>query len=230
MGKDPAFLFYPNDWIGGTMGMTLEEKGAYIELLMMQFNRGHMTKHMIGLIVGQLWVKVEDKFQVDANGLYFNKRLDEEKEKRKRFTESRRNNILGKNQYSNPGHTDGHMTSHMENENENENKDINKDENEVEIWPTFEDFWNGYNKKIGSKANVEKKFKKLNQDTKELIMNYIFDYVKATPDKQYRVNPETFLNQKRWENEIIQTDESKKGFTKAFDEHLREHDPNYHNY
>jgi hypothetical protein len=56
-GKDPAFLFYPNDWIGGTMGMTFEEKGAYMELLMMQFNRGHMTSHMIAQTVGQLWVK-----------------------------------------------------------------------------------------------------------------------------------------------------------------------------
>ena len=35
MAKDPAFLFYPGDWIGGTMGMTFEEKGAYMEILMM---------------------------------------------------------------------------------------------------------------------------------------------------------------------------------------------------
>jgi uncharacterized protein YdaU (DUF1376 family) len=53
MAKDPAFLFYPNDWIGGTMGMTFEEKGAYMEILMMQFNRGHMTSHMVGQTVGQ---------------------------------------------------------------------------------------------------------------------------------------------------------------------------------
>ena len=38
-------------------------------------------------------------------------------------------------------------------------------------------------------------------------MNYIFEYVKATPDKRYRANPETFLNQKRWENEIINQNE-----------------------
>ena len=127
MSKDPAFLFYPNDWIGGTMGMTLEEKGAYIELLMMQFNRGHMTSHMIGLIVGQLWDKVKDKFEVDDKGLYFNRRLDEESEKRKRFTESRRNNKTGKNQYSNPSNNLGHTTSHMEdvNENDNINRDLN---------------------------------------------------------------------------------------------------------
>ncbi len=58
MSKDPAFLFYPGDYIAGTMGMTFEEKGAYMELLMMQFSRGHMTSHMIDQVVGQLWDKI----------------------------------------------------------------------------------------------------------------------------------------------------------------------------
>ena len=133
MSKDPAFLFYPNDWLGGTMGMTFEEKGAYMDLLMMQFNRGHMTKHMIGQTIGQLWVNIEDKFEVDENGLYFNERLEEEKEKRKSFTESRRNNKSGKNQHSKDskksGHMIGHMIGHME--------DVNEDEN---IIPSIEEY------------------------------------------------------------------------------------------
>jgi len=120
MAKDPAFLFYPNDYIGGTMGMTFEEKGAYIELLMLQFNRGHMTSHMVGQTVGQLWDKIKDKFEIDVNGLYYNVRLEQEKENRKSFSNSRRNNLSGKNQYSNKDKKGlGHMTSHME--------DVNKD-------------------------------------------------------------------------------------------------------
>ena len=47
MSKDPAFLFYPADYIIGTMGMSFEEKGAYMELLMMQFSRGHMENEKI---------------------------------------------------------------------------------------------------------------------------------------------------------------------------------------
>jgi len=121
MSKDPAFLFYPNDYIGGTMGMTFEEKGAYMELLMMQFNRGHMTIHMIGQTVGQLWDKLQVKFIQDENGLWYNERLEEEQIKRQNFTQSRYNNMSGKNQYNKKvGHKKGHMTSHMENENENE--------------------------------------------------------------------------------------------------------------
>jgi uncharacterized phage protein (TIGR02220 family) len=128
MGKDPAFLFYPNDYLGGTMGMTFEEKGAYIELLMLQFNRGHMTKHMVGQTVGQLWVKLEDKFVVDDDGLYYNERLELEIFKRKNYVKSRNNNALGTNQYSKSitGET-GHMTKHTTGRMEDVNRDVNKD-------------------------------------------------------------------------------------------------------
>ncbi len=83
MAKDPAFLFYPGDWLGGTQGMTLEEKGAYLELLIFQFNRGHMEGHMAAHMVGHIWGQIQVKFEKDEKGLWFNRRLDEEKLKEK---------------------------------------------------------------------------------------------------------------------------------------------------
>ena len=122
MAKDPAFLFYPGDWLGGTMAMSYEEKGIYISLLMLQFNNGHMTYDMmaqyIGHMFGQFWDKFQDKFVKDDKGLYYNVKLDEEKNKRKAFVGSRYNNKTGKNQYTGES---GHMTEHMENENDNIN-------------------------------------------------------------------------------------------------------------
>lgn len=193
MAKDPAFLFYPNDYIGGTMGMTFEEKGAYIELLMLQFNRGHMDGHMIGQCVGQLWNRIQSKFIQDEQGLWYNERLDIEKAKRKAFSESRRNNIKGNNQ-----HMKGHMTTHMEDVNINviEDKNINID---------FEWFWNAYDKKIGEKQKLKKKWHKLSDEERQNAMNYIELYKQAVPDKQFRKNPETFLNNKSWNDEIIRT-------------------------
>lgn len=127
MGKDPAFLFYPNDWIGGTMGMSFEEKGAYMELLMMQFNRGHMTSHMVGQVVGQLWDKISSKFIQDEDGKWYNPRLEFEKNARKSFVNSRKNNLKGSNQHrEKASHMDGHVTSHMENEDVNVNEDKEK--------------------------------------------------------------------------------------------------------
>ena len=106
--------------------MTFEEKGAYVHLLMMQFNRGHMTSHMVDQEVGQLWERIKDKFVLDENGLYYNVRLDAEIKKRQTFINSRYNNLEGTNQYTKKGrnreghtdgHMDGHVTSHMENDN-----------------------------------------------------------------------------------------------------------------
>lgn len=165
MAKDPAFLFYPNDWIGGTMGMTFEEKGAYMELLMMQFNRGHMEGHMVGQVVGQIWDKIKFKFTQDENGLWFNPRLEDEVNKRKAFTASRKNNLKGKNQYTKKeGQVSGHMTSHMENENRNENKDINI----IDKW--FKEFPNS--------SQLELICLNLNT-TKEILTNRINEFRKV---------------------------------------------------
>lgn len=134
MAKDPAFLWYPNDYIGGTMGMTKEEKGAYVDLLMMQFNIGHMPEHMCEQTCDKstlLWHKVRHKFVQDEDGKWYNVRLEEEKNKRKNYVNSRRENSLRKNKKTNKKkkHMNNHMYEHTENE--NINKNINNNSNKV---------------------------------------------------------------------------------------------------
>jgi len=138
MAKDPAFLFYPNDYIGGTMGMTFEQKGAYMELLMAQFNRGHMDTHMVLRIVGDLWGDIRDKFTQDEDGRWYNQRLHDEKIKRKSFTDSRLKNLSGNKDSS-------HMDAHME------DRDVNRDINRHKfIEPTIIEI-NNYIKDRGYK-------------------------------------------------------------------------------
>lgn len=195
MGKDPALLFYPNDYIGGTMGMTFEEKGAYMELLMLQFNRGHMTKHMIGQVIGQLWGQIEDKFIQDDKGLWYNERIDIEKEKRKAYVSSRKNNRLGVNQYSkSKKNKKGHMTSHME--------DIDEDVIKKEKEELFENAWNLYDKKQ-DKTKALIVWMKLTIDDMHWCTDKIPLYVKSTPDVQFRKMFKTYLNNRSWENEIV---------------------------
>jgi len=192
--KDPAFLFYPNDYLGGTMGMSFEEKGAYIELLMTQFNRGHMTSDMVGQVVGQLFGQIKDKFKIDADGLYYNARLDLEIEKRKNFVASRLNNISGNNQYTkNKGHKGnhigGHMTSHMEDENRNEDIDIDKGvkgekkihESELNLF--FESVWLLYPKKEGKGS--------INKTQKEVLYKIGYDELKRCVDRYLLVKKGT---------------------------------------
>lgn len=96
MAKDPAFLFYPNDWLGGTLTFSRAQKGAYMDLLMCQFNQGHMSIQDIKDVLGSdfpMWdSKLKKKFSEDENGDFYNERLDFEVTKRKKFTEHQKEN------------------------------------------------------------------------------------------------------------------------------------------
>jgi hypothetical protein len=123
---------------------------------MLQFNRGHMNTHMIQHTVCHLWEQVKCKFIQDDLGLWYNVRLDIEKEKRKTFTESRRNNIKPKNKTventSYESHMNTHMKHHMENVNENINKDIITNKSKC----TFEEVYEYMSLKIGKdNAKIE---------------------------------------------------------------------------
>ena len=83
------------------------------------------------------------------------------------------------------------------------NNDNNKNnDNNIDIYPSFNDFWNLYDKKIDRPKSILK-WNKLNQEQKEKIINYLPDYIKSTPEKSFRKNPTTFFNNQSWNNEII---------------------------
>lgn len=130
MAKDPAFLFYPGDWLGGTMLLTRHQKGCYIDLLMAQFNSGPLSLEHIKAVLGQdqaTWTVLQAKFTLDNNGKFYNVKMATEIEKRKNFTASRSNNKSGrkKNKSYDYSH-DLHMNNHMENENENRDSSTTK--------------------------------------------------------------------------------------------------------
>lgn len=78
---------------------------------------------------------------------------------------------------------------------------------QIIVWPDFNDFWNLYDKKVGKKDKIEKKWNGLSQKTKEKIMEYIPNYIISQPNKRFRKNPETFLNNDGWEDELIMPEE-----------------------
>ena len=90
--NDPAVLFYTSDFLTGVIDMTMEERGQYITLLCYQHQKGHIKEETIWLLVGSVSVNVLKHFIKDENGLFYNKRMDKEKEKRHNYTESRREN------------------------------------------------------------------------------------------------------------------------------------------
>ena len=67
---------------------------------------------------------------------------------------------------------------------------------------SFDWWWNLYDKKCG-KEKCFKKWKKLSLSERYACYAATPAYVTSTPDKQFRKNPLTYLNQKAWEDEII---------------------------
>jgi hypothetical protein len=68
---------------------------------------------------------------------------------------------------------------------------------------SFDDFWNLYEKKVGDKTKLEAKWEKLTDEDRTNIMAYIPKYKESQPDKKYRKDPATFLNNKSWNDELI---------------------------
>ena len=74
---------------------------------------------------------------------------------------------------------------------------------EVKDEYTFDRAWNLYEKKVGCKSKLERKWNSMSQKDRKAAIEYIPLYVIATEDKKYRKNFQTFLNQRGWEDELI---------------------------
>ena len=115
-----------------------------------------------------------------------------------------------------PPSNDGHMSDNgppetkpnqTESESETETESETDEPLESEKIP-FDQFWNLYDKKIG-KDKCENKWKNISEDERQKIIDHVPKYKIAQPEKQFRKNPETYLNNKSWNDEIIKTDESR---------------------
>ena len=202
--KDPAFLFYSSDFLTGTMFMTDEQVGKYIRLMCAQHQKGRLTEKDMLHICKSYDEDIWNKFTKDQDGKFYSERLEAEIEKRKKYSESRRNNRLKPKKDKNTSLThEKHMSPHMENENENEIKDVIEDIDE-----SFETFWQLYAKKVDRKA-TERAWKRIKKSLHDTIFAHVRDYVASTPDVKFRKNPASYLNANAWENEIITPFESK---------------------
>ena len=128
--KDPAFLFYSSDFLSGTMLMSDEEIGQYIKLLCLQHQKGHLKEKDMLNICKSYNEDIFSKFKKDEEGNYYNERLEYETNKRKAYSESRRNNRKKKEEKEtyekDMNNICNSYEEHMENENVNENININE--------------------------------------------------------------------------------------------------------
>lgn len=107
------------------------------------------------------------------------------------------------------------VTNLADNDNDNDNVSVNVNDNvnvsdinnisldfEVLDEFNFDLFWDLYDKKTGKETCI-KLYNKLSKEDKEKIFNHIPLYKEARPDKQYRKDPQTYLRNKTWNDEVI---------------------------
>lgn len=76
----------------------------------------------------------------------------------------------------------------------------------------FSEFWEFYDKKR-DKGRAERLYKKISLRDRKCIFATLQAYKDSTPDKQYRKNPDTYLRNRTWEDEIIVNNRSKQNPT-----------------
>jgi uncharacterized protein YdaU (DUF1376 family) len=93
MNKPPAFQFYADDFLGGTMTMDHAERGFYILLLSLQWTQGGISPtdfERLGRAMAQPSLEhVKSKFKLDADGLLKNSRMELERAKQAQFRANR---------------------------------------------------------------------------------------------------------------------------------------------
>lgn len=213
--KDPAFLFYYQDWLVGTYFLNRREKGAYMDLLCYQADKGELTLKSIKEILNgdfECWEKLKEKF-IEENGVFYNKRLKIEKEKRALHSEHQRDKV--NKRWNNDKYRGNTVVIPLLNENENEDG-IDSSSSLSAIFEIFRTNYPGT--KRGFKIEFEN-LKKKHKDWEQVIpilsdkLNY---QLSCRAEKEIAggfvpewKNLQTWINQRCWEEEIATNNLSK---------------------
>ena len=204
--KDPAFLFYPGDYLRDTQCLTEQAQVAYDRIMcehirnicISQTTLNFLTKRLDELERAQIMEILEE-----VDGGFAIPWVRESIIKRREYSESRRNNRKSKPEKQNGKPTTKHQNTslsydeHMENENEIEN---DKEKENKKVW--FEVFWKTYDKKTLKPKAIDQ-WMKLSEKDMMNALDAVGAYVASKPDKQYRKDAFRWIRDKCWNDEII---------------------------
>ena len=74
---------------------------------------------------------------------------------------------------------------------------------------SFKEFWDLYDKKVGKEKSIHL-YANLSMKDKEAIFKHIPRYKMAQPDKRFRKDPQTYLRNRSWEDEIITSSDDRR--------------------
>jgi len=205
MSKDPAFLFYPGDYLRDTQNFTEHQQVAYDRIMCEHMRNICITQAQLNFFTKRL--NPEEKRELvfylkQINGGYQIEWVAESIEKRRIYSENRRENRVKNKTNICLSHDE-----HMENENEIENKK-NKYSDD------FLSFWKLYPNKSGSKKTAFDNWNKLNgtRPPIETILDAINKQIEWRKNANGKFRPEwkaleRWIKNQMWEAEL--TEESK---------------------
>lgn len=149
MAKDPAFLFYPSDFMIGTAFFSHEQRGKYISLLCYQHQLGHLTEQQMVDVCGGKDEMIFKKFRMDKKGCFFNEKLEFEKKRRSNFVRSRvKSRSYGKQRTCD---VRGSYVERMETETVTETISNKTQKTKAVYTDEFEKIWSQYPSPVGKK-------------------------------------------------------------------------------
>ena len=228
--KPPAFQFYAKDFLTGTATLSLVEVGAYIRLLCYAWDSGGVPTGAAdrAAILGcsrkqesALWSRISRKFILDADrDVYLNERMESERLKQAdyRQRQSERGKASGEarrqpesHQRINLGSTGVHTLVQPAHEPETNSSSSSSSSSSQELKRhahdvRFEGWWEAYPKKVGKGAALKAWSKIRPSDAVCAAMLAALDWQRNQPQwtkdgGAYVPNPQTYLNQARWQDE-----------------------------
>lgn len=181
--------------------LSVEEKALLLEMIFEHHRSGNIPE-TDSIPVKILWLMIKQQF--DRDGEKYDRVVERNQENGRKGGRPPKNpkNPLGyKETQTNPTEPKKPDNDNVyDTVNDNVYDTVNKSD------LSFENVWTLYDKKVGDKEKLRKKWDKLSISEKNAVLDYIPRYIAAVPAKQYRKNFETFLNNKSWNDEIIESE------------------------
>jgi hypothetical protein len=150
----------------------MEERGQYITVLCLQHQLGHLSEKTIRLSLGSVSVDVLNKLSKDADGNYFNERMEEEIKKRQHFIDTRYFNGVKGGRPKKPNKKPNRKPKNNLSEDINENRSII--DNEWLKWKEFKKAEFNFNYKSDiSESAAKKELMELSENNEEIAIKII---------------------------------------------------------
>lgn len=237
--------FYPADYISDTQHLSLEQHGAYLLLILAYWRHGNLPTDekklaLIAHMSPAKWKANRDTLEALFDHGWRHKRIEKELAKANlRIDKAAKAGEAGGTakalKYKKPDVADARRELHpgaslalasssdsdlRKKESKEERKETNnaREVRASSPWPSdaFNQFWTKYPHKVGRAACAAKldKIRKGGQVTFEHLMEGLDRYVHKRDDRPW-CNPQTWLNQGRWDDEPARS--AAGGLSEAFD-------------